>query len=138
MPEASKDSWVAQMKAKHHAGLEPAEAVERSLKATLNKLTPEKFDTLILQIIDILAKNPRPEHVRQLVKLLFEKSTTQHVFLKVYVDTCERLLEWFQSVDEATGLDRIHEDLESDQTFADTLAKLTAAKTPGAQIPPTL
>ncbi|KAK6539831.1 hypothetical protein TWF694_008677 [Orbilia ellipsospora] len=81
------------------AGEEPRlspEMVQRKVKAALNKMTPEKFDKIADQILEI-ASQSRYEtdgrSLRQVIQLTFEKATDEPNFSSMYAKFCKRMLE---------------------------------------------
>lgn len=63
--------------------------VARAARSILNKLTVEKFDALYEQLAECGLKTP--EHVKILMREIFEKATDQHHFIPMYADLCVRL-----------------------------------------------
>jgi hypothetical protein len=55
----------------------------------LNKLTIEKFDSLYEQLATCGVSTP--EHIKILMREVFEKATVQHHFIAMYADLCVRL-----------------------------------------------
>lgn len=85
--EVSEKSWVAQQRARKSSQENASdEEVVRAMKAILNKLTLEKFDSLSKQLIDcgITSAN----QLQLLIEEIFEKATTQHHFCNMYADLC--------------------------------------------------
>lgn len=60
----------------------------RQVKGTLNKLTPDNFDKLVQQIVD-LVKNA--EVLGKTISLVFEKAVAEPTFCALYATLCERL-----------------------------------------------
>ncbi|CAJ1422568.1 unnamed protein product [Effrenium voratum] len=94
--EVSETSWAAQMARRKELNKESSDdAFVKSMRSILNKLTVEKFDTLSEQIIDLIAASDRPNHgIPLLMQLVFEKATTQHHFINMYVGLCVKLHQW--------------------------------------------
>lgn len=89
--ESSQNSWaVAQKEKKHDAD----EAIIRQMKSVLNKLTVEKFDTLYCCLLECGISTQ--EHMKILVKEVFEKATLQHHFIEMYTGLCIKLTEAFK------------------------------------------
>jgi hypothetical protein len=63
------------------------------MKLILNKLTIERFDLLYEQLIECGISSS--SHVEILMREVFEKATTQHHFIGMYAQLCQRLHEWF-------------------------------------------
>lgn len=75
--------------------LEP-EIVQRKVKAALNKMTPEKFDKISDQILEIAAQSKDESDgrtLRQVIQLTFEKATDEAHFSSMYAKFCKRMLE---------------------------------------------
>jgi len=63
--------------------------VVRSMKSILNKLTLEKFEPLYAKLVSCGVSTT--EHLEALIHEVFDKATTQHHFVNMYADLCERL-----------------------------------------------
>jgi translation initiation factor 4G len=77
------------------AGHMGPEMVQRKVKAALNKMTPEKFDKLADQILDIAAQSkdePDGRTLRQIIQLTFEKATDEAHWASMYAKFCQRML----------------------------------------------
>lgn len=78
------------------ADAESPEMVQRKVKALLNKLTLEKFDSISDQI---LAWANKSEHevdgriLRQVIALIFEKATDEANWSEMYARLCRKLME---------------------------------------------
>ena len=75
--------------------LEP-EAVQRKVKAALNKMTPEKFDRIADQILEIASQSKDESDgrtLRQVIQLTFEKATDEAHWASMYAKFCKRMLE---------------------------------------------
>ncbi|KAG5937226.1 hypothetical protein E4U53_000049 [Claviceps sorghi] len=75
--------------------LEP-EMVQRKVKAALNKMTPEKFDKISDQILDIAGQSKDESDgrtLRQIIQLTFEKATDEAHWASMYAKFCKRMLE---------------------------------------------
>src|SRR5690606_31980285 len=72
------------------------EMVQRKVKAALNKMTPEKFEKMSDQILEI-ASQSRMENdgrtLRQVIQLTFEKATDEAAWSSMYAKFCKRMLE---------------------------------------------
>ena len=60
----------------------------KEVKGILNKLTPEKFDTLSAQLIQLVTNE---EVLQSTITLIFENAVAQPTFVVVYADLCDRL-----------------------------------------------
>lgn len=75
--------------------MEP-DMVQRKVKAALNKMTPEKFDKISDQILDIAAQSKNETDgrtLRQVIQLTFEKATDEAHWASMYAKFCTRMLE---------------------------------------------
>ncbi|CAJ2507073.1 Uu.00g082590.m01.CDS01 [Anthostomella pinea] len=75
--------------------MDPA-MVQRKVKAALNKMTPEKFDKISDQILDIVAQSKEEADgrtLRQVIQLTFEKATDEAHWASMYAKFCKRMLE---------------------------------------------
>mmetsp|Transcript_60903 Transcript_60903/g.132109 ORF Transcript_60903/g.132109 Transcript_60903/m.132109 type:complete len:976 (-) Transcript_60903:111-3038(-) len=93
----SPTSWAAQIrKSKEVDDDTTADATfVRELRSTLNKLTVEKFEPLSERLIVQISESTRPNRgIPALMQLVFEKATTQHHFINMYVSLCVKLHRW--------------------------------------------
>jgi translation initiation factor 4G len=70
--------------------------VQRKVKAALNKMTPEKFDKISDQILEITAQSKHESDgrtLRQVIQLTFEKATDEAHWASMYAKFCKRMLE---------------------------------------------
>lgn len=58
------------------------------MKGTLNKLTPEKFERLLQQLVDVVTS---AEILHATISLVFESAVAQPTFVAMYADLCDRL-----------------------------------------------
>ena len=75
--------------------MEP-EMVQRKVKAALNKMTPEKFDRIADQILEIASQSKDESDgrtLRQVIQLTFEKATDEAHWASMYAKFCKRMLE---------------------------------------------
>lgn len=75
--------------------LDPA-IVQRKVKAALNKMTPENFDKISEQILQIAAQSKDEQDgrtLRQVIQLTFEKATDEAHWAAMYAKFCKRMLE---------------------------------------------
>lgn len=108
----SRNSWVAQVrrtKDLQSGSEEDADADARFLRdmrSVLNKLTVEKFDQLSENIIQMVQQSTRPNRgIPVLMKLIFEKATTQHHFISMYVRLCGKLHKWLSELNPSSELE---------------------------------
>lgn len=83
------DSWIARQRARAISVDGDNEQVLRAARSILNKLTVEKFESLLCQLVDCGIRTPL--HVTLLMREVFEKATTQHQFIPMYAELCVRL-----------------------------------------------
>ncbi|KAF2653260.1 hypothetical protein K491DRAFT_521874 [Lophiostoma macrostomum CBS 122681] len=69
--------------------------VQRKVKAALNKMTPEKFDKIADQILEIAAQSKDESDgrtLRQVIQLTFEKACDEAHWAAMYAKFCHRML----------------------------------------------
>lgn len=74
----------------------PPDMVQRKVKSNLNKMTPEKFDKIADQILEIAAQSKNESDgrtLRQVIQLTFEKATDEAHWASMYAKFCKRMLE---------------------------------------------
>lgn len=79
-----------------NAGYLDPELVQRKVKAALNKMTPEKFDRIADQILEIASQSKDETDgrtLRQVIQLTFEKATDEAHWASMYAKFCKRMLE---------------------------------------------
>ncbi|CAE7218259.1 tif471 [Symbiodinium sp. CCMP2592] len=103
--EVSDSSWAAQMARRKALSKESSDdSFVKNMRSILNKLTVEKFDTLSDQIIELVSQSDRPNRgIPLLMQLVFEKATTQHHFINMYVGLCVKLHKWLTENDHIDG-----------------------------------
>jgi translation initiation factor 4G len=72
------------------------EMVQRKVKAALNKMTPEKFDKISDQILEITGQSKHESDgrtLRQVIQLTFEKACDEAHWASMYAKFCKRMLE---------------------------------------------
>ncbi|EXJ55108.1 translation initiation factor 4G [Cladophialophora yegresii CBS 114405] len=77
-------------------GLMDPEMVQRKTKSLLNKMTPEKFDRIADQILEISGQSKHETDgrtLRQVIQLTFEKATDEAHWAGMYAQFCRRMLE---------------------------------------------
>ncbi|KAL6704328.1 hypothetical protein ACN47E_008284 [Coniothyrium glycines] len=82
----------AQMSSGHLA----PDVVQRKVKAALNKMTPEKFDKISDQILEIAAQSKDETDgrtLRQVIQLTFEKACDESHWSSMYAKFCSRMLQ---------------------------------------------
>jgi len=94
VPLASTENrWVSQA---NRATVKPdsPEMVQRKVKALLNKLTLEKFDSISSQILEWANKSISETDgrtLRQVIALIFEKATDEAAFSEMYARLCLKI-----------------------------------------------
>lgn len=72
------------------------DVVQRKVKSNLNKMTPEKFDKITVQILEISGQSKDENDgrtLRQVIQLTFEKATDEAHWAEMYAQFCKRMLE---------------------------------------------
>ena len=70
--------------------------VQRKVKSNLNKMTPNNFDKISGQILEISAQSKDESDgrtLRQVIQLTFEKATDESHWAEMYAQFCKRMLE---------------------------------------------
>ncbi|KAH9006257.1 armadillo-type protein [Lactarius hatsudake] len=96
--KVSANRWVAGNMGRGGSGpdSESPEVVERKVKALLNKLTMERFDTISDEIVAWANKSEKEKDGRtlfQVIKLVFEKATDKELFSEIYARLCRKMME---------------------------------------------
>ena len=74
----------------------PPDMVQRKVKAALNKMTPENFERISVQILEIVSQSKAESDgrtLRQVIQLTFEKATDEAHWASIYAKFCKRMLE---------------------------------------------
>lgn len=74
----------------------PPDMVQRKVKAALNKMTPEKFEKISGDILNIAMQSkdePDGRTLRQVIQLTFEKACDEAHWASMYAKFCKRMLE---------------------------------------------
>ena len=72
------------------------DVVQRKVKASLNKMTPNNFDKISDQILTIAHQSKSESDgrsLRQVIQLTFEKATDEAHWAEMYAQFCKRMLE---------------------------------------------
>jgi translation initiation factor 4G len=121
------------------------DTVNRKVKALLNKLTLERFDSISDQILEWANKSkdePDGRILRQVIALTFEKATDEATWSEMYARLCRKIMEKLSTdvTDEAVPgvfggtlfrkylLTRCQEDYERGWAQRDSTANAAAAK----------
>lgn len=78
------------------SGYMDPEMVQRKVKAALNKMTPENFERISEQILEIAGQSKDETDgrtLRQVIQLTFEKATDEAHWASMYAKFCKRMLE---------------------------------------------
>ncbi|KAK4927179.1 hypothetical protein LTR66_016308, partial [Elasticomyces elasticus] len=76
-------------------GYMEADVVQRKVKAALNKMTPEKFERISDQVLEISAQSKQESDgrtMRQVIQLVFEKATDEAHWASMYAKFCYKML----------------------------------------------
>lgn len=74
----------------------PPDMVQRKVKGALNKMTPENFERISVQILEIVSQSKAESDgrtLRQVIQLTFEKATDEAHWASIYAKFCKRMLE---------------------------------------------
>ena len=96
--EISANRWQANSVSKKgpQAEGDSPEMVDRKVKALLNKLTMERFDSISDQIIGWANKSEKEKDGRtliQVIRLVFEKATDEAAWSEMYARLCRKMME---------------------------------------------
>lgn len=142
--EVSANRWTRKSPA------DDEQSVERKVKALLNKLTMEKFDSISDQIIAWANKSETEKDGRTLIhviRLVFEKATDEAAWSEMYARLCRKMMETISPNVQDDGirntdgkpiaggqlfrkylLNRCQEDFERGWAAKDAAASAAAAK----------
>lgn len=112
--ELSENRWTptVQSRVNKDQPEDSPEIVERKVKALLNKLTIENFDSISKQILDWANKSAKEQDgriLKQVIALIFEKATDEATWSAVYAKLCLYLNNYLsndvadQSIKEQNG-----------------------------------
>ncbi|KAG2043919.1 hypothetical protein BDR03DRAFT_977623 [Suillus americanus] len=105
--ELSANRWVpASTTRKVQPDVDSPELVDRKVKALLNKLTMEKFETISDQIIHWANKSVNEKDGRtliQVIRLVFEKATDEAAWSEMYARLCRKMMEQISPEDTASS-----------------------------------
>ncbi|KAJ4305049.1 hypothetical protein N0V90_000579 [Kalmusia sp. IMI 367209] len=97
--EKSSTGWTPHSKAQAPqqaaAGHMAPDMVQRKVKAALNKMTPEKFDKISDQILEIAGQSKNEDDgrtLRQVIQLTFEKACDEQHWSSMYAKFCQKML----------------------------------------------
>ncbi|PWN49489.1 hypothetical protein IE53DRAFT_141109 [Violaceomyces palustris] len=96
VPLASSENRWTPMGRSSAIKADSPEMVQRKVKALLNKLTLEKFDSISDQILEWANKSVNETDgrtLRQVIALIFEKATDEAAFSEMYARLCRKLNE---------------------------------------------
>ncbi|KAG2438700.1 hypothetical protein HXX76_005246 [Chlamydomonas incerta] len=83
--------------------LSAEERAVRSVKGILNKLTPEKFDRLLNQLLEVITT---ADILQQTIALVFENAVEQPTYVAMYGDLCVSLSKELPSFPPPPGSDK--------------------------------
>lgn len=92
----AENAWSAPQRKGAQVDTNSPEYVERKVKALLNKLTMEKFDSISGQILEWANRSVNESDGRtliQVIKLVFEKATDEATWSEMYARLCRFLME---------------------------------------------
>jgi translation initiation factor 4G len=92
----SENRWMPQAATGRGQGIKPdsPEMTQRKVKALLNKLTLDKFDSISSQILSWANRSTEETDgrtLRQVIALIFEKATDEAAFSTMYAKLCAKL-----------------------------------------------
>lgn len=94
--QESENRWVPQRAASLATDPLSPEVVNRKVKALLNKITLENFDSISNQILDWANKSENETDariLRQVIAVIFEKATDEATWSELYARLCRKILE---------------------------------------------
>ncbi|KAI0368980.1 hypothetical protein BV20DRAFT_997562 [Pilatotrama ljubarskyi] len=95
--ELSANRWTpASLVRKAQPDQDSPEVVDRKVRALLNKLTMERFDSISDQIIAWANKSEKEQDGRtliQVIRLVFEKATDEATWSEMYARLCRKMME---------------------------------------------
>ena len=89
----SENRWKPQSREKDKAG-DHADVVERKVKALLNKLTVERFESISDQIVEYANQSVNETDgrtLRQVIALVFEKAIDESAWSEMYAQLCAKI-----------------------------------------------
>lgn len=148
--QVSANSWGAARNKDGQLEEDSPEMVQRKVKALLNKLTLDKFDSISDQVLAWANKSEKEQDgriLRQVIALIFEKATDEAHWSPMYASLCRKLMEMLstavqdENVRDAQGnpvtggqlfrkylLNRCQEDYERGWSRRDELVQAAADK----------
>ncbi|KAI9201935.1 armadillo-type protein [Polychytrium aggregatum] len=88
--EKSDNAWSSTLGQKHEVSQEDEEAfcaqLSKKARSILNKLTPEKFDKLARQMVELELTSPT--FLKSVIELIFEKAVDEPSFGGLYANLC--------------------------------------------------
>lgn len=91
-PASDSQRWVPQNLYVHQPHGDP-DVILRKIRGVLNKITPEKFEPLCQEIINIGIYSPAL--LNGIAVLIYEKAVDEHRYSSLYANLCRRL--WFEA-----------------------------------------
>ena len=105
--EMSTHRWVSTSTQLKVVDMDTPEAVDRKVRALLNKLTVEKFDSISDQIIFWANKSENENDGRtliQVIRLVFEQVTDEANWSEMYARLCRKMMEAISSKVQDNGI----------------------------------
>lgn len=95
--QTTENAWSAGIQSNNKQPVDPTapEIVNRKVKALLNKLTMENFDSISNQILDWANKSEQETDgriLRQVIALIFEKATDEAAWSEMYALLCRKVI----------------------------------------------
>ena len=103
--QATENRWERKLLASNDP--ESPEVVDRKVKALLNKLTMEKFDSISDQIIQWANRSENQKDGRtliQVIRIVFEKATDEATWSEMYARLCRKMMEQISSKVQDEGI----------------------------------
>ncbi|KAG9043102.1 hypothetical protein FS837_010031 [Tulasnella sp. UAMH 9824] len=91
-----ENRWTPTMRSKPTVDEDSPEYVERKIRALLNKLTVDNFDSISNQIISCANKSENEKDAATMtlvIKLIFEKALDEELWSEVYARLCRKMME---------------------------------------------
>ncbi|KXJ04845.1 Eukaryotic translation initiation factor 4 gamma 1, partial [Exaiptasia diaphana] len=88
----TENRWVRPVESEKTLSEEEKKTQEtiRKFRGILNKLTPQKFQTLISQVLELDIDTP--ERLEEIINITFEKAITEPAFSVAYANLCRCLI----------------------------------------------
>ncbi|CAD7929381.1 unnamed protein product [Amoebophrya sp. A120] len=91
--KASSNSWM-KTQGSHYAS-DSVACWERKIQGLLNKITFEKFESVTTNLLELLETHEDVSvGIPKLIAMVFQIATTQHHFVQLYTQLCQRIHNW--------------------------------------------